>query len=107
LKPDANMKVITNESEIIAFDQEYSEELQLAPNYTRHTIDWKRLAADFDGIIIAPYIWSCRLPMDRTGPRHKVSNWYYPWDCASGCIWNGTAAIEAFEVVERAAIAAE
>ena len=31
-----------------------------------------------DGIIIAPYQWYCRMTVD----------WYYTWDCASGCIWN-------------------
>lgn len=42
-------------------------------------IDWGRVAADYDGIIIAPYLWQRRL----MGP-----SWYYGWDCASGCIWN-------------------
>ena len=41
-------------------------------------IDWVRVAGEYDGIIIAPYQWDRRLEHD----------WYYPWDCASGCIWN-------------------
>lgn len=40
--------------------------------------DWPRIAAEFDGIIIAPYQWAARLDLF----------WYYAWDCASGCIWN-------------------
>lgn len=40
--------------------------------------DWERIAADFDGIVIAPYQWRERLNL----------HWYYGWDCASGCIWN-------------------
>jgi hypothetical protein len=108
LKPDANIKEITNEREIITFDREYGEELTLGSlhKFTRHTINWERVASEYDGIIIAPYIWSCRLPMDMLGPRYKVSQWYYPWDCASGCIWNGTKAIEEFRVIEETAVAA-
>lgn len=46
-------------------------------------IDWRRVATDYEGIIIAPYILSRRL--------HDGSNWYYGWDCASGCIWDAAA----------------
>lgn len=46
-------------------------------------INWVRVAADYQGIIIAPYVWSRRL--------HEGSNWYYGWDCASGCIWDAAA----------------
>lgn len=44
-------------------------------------IDWLRVAEQWDGIIIAPYQWARRITHD----------WYYGWDCASGCIWNLTA----------------
>lgn len=50
-------------------------------------VDWNAVAADFDGVVIAPYQWSRRLQ----GP-----HWYYTWDCASGCIWN-LSAIESVE----------
>ena len=43
-------------------------------------IDWTAVARDFDGLVIAPYVWSRRL--------HPASHWYYGWDCASGCIWD-------------------
>lgn len=43
-------------------------------------IDWPAVAAQYDGIEIAPYQWEYRL----NGP---ISEWYYPWDCASGVIW--------------------
>lgn len=48
-----------------------------------NAIDWREVAKKHDGIIIAPYIWECRL-----NPR---SHWYYSWDVASGCIWNADA----------------
>lgn len=44
-------------------------------------IDWTAVTADHDGIIIAPYQWSLRMQLD----------WFYGWDCASGCIWNLSA----------------
>lgn len=44
-------------------------------------IDWRLVAAQFDGVIIAPYCWS----------RRNSHDWYYGWDCASGCIWNLSA----------------
>lgn len=43
-------------------------------------IDWPSVAAEYDGIEIAPYLWARRLEGD-------CSRWYYGWDCASGCIW--------------------
>lgn len=48
-----------------------------------YDIDWTRVAEKHQGIIIAPYQWSLRLA-------HEVA-WYYPWDAASGCIWDATA----------------
>ena len=109
LSSEANLKVIQGESELIRFDEEYSHTLEITRMYSRHAIDWQRLASEYDGIVIAPYVWSCRLPYrNEDVARKHVSDWYYPWDCASGCIWNGTKAISAFEVVtEGAAIAAE
>jgi hypothetical protein len=47
-------------------------------------IDWSKLIATYDGLIIAPYQWERRLG----GPF-----WYYSWDCASGCIWNTNAVV--------------
>ena len=43
-------------------------------------IDWAKLKEKYDGIIISPYQWKCRLS--------KITFWYYGWDCSSGCIWN-------------------
>jgi|ERR1043166_6922972 hypothetical protein len=63
-----------------------SEEVEdLSSNYpgefmSSQTINWRKLKDQYDGIIISPYQWSARL-----SPK---SNWYYPWDCSSGCIWN-------------------
>lgn len=53
-----------------------------------YAIDWKRVAKTYNGIIIAPYQWPARL--DRN------TQFYYGWDCASGCIWD-TRAIASVE----------
>ncbi len=47
-------------------------------------MDWVRIAAAYQGIIIAPYQWGCRLS----------PSWYWMWDCASGCVWNPKAIAE-------------
>lgn len=52
--------------------------------YRQRPIDWGKVAADYDGLIIAPYLWSQRL----FGP-----HWYGGWDCASGCIWTASAVL--------------
>ena len=46
--------------------------------------NWAPTAAQYAGVIIAPYQWERRLDGD-------ASDWYYGWDCASGCIWNADA----------------
>lgn len=51
-----------------------------------HYIDWAAVGESYNGLIIAPYLWSMRL--------YDGVFWYYGWDCASGCIWN-------LDVIER------
>jgi hypothetical protein len=46
-------------------------------------IDWPRVASKYQGIVITPYLWNLRL--------HNYTQWYYGWDCASGCIWDHKA----------------
>lgn len=57
-------------------------------------IDWPRVAASWDGLLIAPYQWSMRY--DPHVP------WYYGWDCASACVWN-LGALEVLEPVDEGA----
>ena len=45
------------------------------------SIDWESLRQIYDGIFISPYQHKCRLLNPNT-------QWYYGWDCSSGCIWN-------------------
>jgi hypothetical protein len=39
-------------------------------------IHWRKVAAEYSGIIIAPYF-----------NEFRFNSWYAGWDCASGCIW--------------------
>ena len=57
-----------------------------------YLINWVPVKEAWDGIIIAPYNWECRIPSE--------TSWYYGWDCASGCIWN-LDCIEEFSLVEQ------
>ena len=50
-------------------------------------IDWPRVAKDYAGIEICPYLYSRRDTM-----------WYYGWDVASGCIWDPSGIKELVEV---------
>lgn len=44
-------------------------------------IRWDKVAEEYCGIMITPYQWDRRLS-------GAAKWWYYPWDCASGCIWH-------------------
>lgn len=82
LKPSANVFWIDRPEEMAGFTMLYGEPMPghgLLFTY----IDWRKVAADADGIVIAPYIWEERLT--------ARSYWYYTWDVASGCIWNADA----------------
>lgn len=74
-----NVLKITNYDELLKFEDAY-----LIPNENEYMkgkkfdIDWSRVAENYDGIEIAPYIYKARMG-------HM---WYYGWDVASGCIWN-------------------
>jgi hypothetical protein len=56
-----------------------------------YEINWQKVSEKYQGIIISPYQWECRMK--------EKSAWYYGWDCASGCIWDLTC-IEEFKLQE-------
>jgi hypothetical protein len=55
-----------------------------------YQLQWDEVKKDYQGIIISPYQWDCRMDLK--------SSWYYGWDCASGCIWDLNC-IESFECI--------
>lgn len=91
LSPSAQILLLSSVEEIDDFTTRYgwskgksfAQPGLPAHHWVESGIDWHRVAADYDGIIITPYQWERRLE------RH--TSWYYGWDCASGCIWNPNA----------------
>jgi len=89
IQPDANILHLSTEKELIDFSVTYAlndpEEFRIfSKNFLGepyvYRINWARLRELYDGIIISPYQWNLRM--------NQTTTWYYPWDCASGCIWN-------------------
>ena len=98
LTDKANIRLITSVDELDEFDDDYAT--PTGRDIHRHTdrqfwgSDWPSVADRYDGFIIAPYLWERRL-----GSR---CDWYYTWDCASGCIWD-LAAIESVTAASEVA----
>lgn len=72
---EEKMIYIRSLADIDAFHEKYKREGEI---FNSEFIDWTKVAADYDGIEISPYLWK---------RRHSML-WYYGWDCSSGCIWN-------------------
>ena len=85
----SRMLVIRTERDFDAFEAKYLVRRDLMDG-----IDWKSVAQDYDGIEICPY----------QGSRRMSSDWYYPWDVASGCIW-GSGAIKSVEPIDNCKVA--
>jgi hypothetical protein len=89
LKPDANLLRLETEADIDSFTEEYGFNILQAAGFHSHLpeksdgIRWDLVADKYQGILIPTYHWSRRMFVS--------SSWYYPWDCASGCIWDADA----------------
>jgi len=67
---------ISNEDEFESFEHEF---LRQDTPVNGGLPDWGKIQKEgYNGIEICPYFWSKRMS----------SLWYYPWDVASGCVWN-------------------
>lgn len=93
LATNANIRRIDNGYDLDVFTDQFGVqtdwERRFDKSWEKWPIDWRAVAEKYDGITIAPYQWSRRMSHD----------WYYGWDCASGCVWN----LGAIESVELAA----
>lgn len=78
LAADADVLHISTARELREFGRHYRS--QKAHHDSLWSVDWAWVARDYGGIIIAPYQFRCRFD--------KECFWYYPWDCASACIWD-------------------
>lgn len=87
LADDHEVLVLDTIEKVMAFDQFWSRPDGFmgdgaSPLGDRwRGIHWAGIAAEHQGVVIAPYQWPLRMRLD----------WYYPWDCASGCIWDPAA----------------
>jgi hypothetical protein len=92
LRPDAQVLHIKGPEALEAFDREFGGRSSWADQcsdpslFEGHAVQWGKVAALYDGIVIAPYLPS--IALDGT------VRWYYGWDCAAGCIWNSAAIAE-------------
>jgi hypothetical protein len=85
-KPTADIMHVIGLDGMDAFTKKYSFAAKWASGTRRHDIDWFRVAEEFQGIIIAPYV------LNRRFDAHD--RWYTSWDCASGCVWDADAVLE-------------
>lgn len=84
----SEMKVIRNYEELKRFNDEYSINPEVSEDfYLDDLIDWRRVATDYAGIEICPYINK----IEQIRKNGKVFKWYTSWDVASGCIWDKRA----------------
>ena len=93
LKEDTKILHLKTADDIIAFSKvhcTYSRGNPFSQEIDSFKVDWSLVKFKFQGIVIAPYQWDCRL--------HEETMWYYGWDCASGCIWD-ISAIERIELL--------
>ena len=65
----SNVLHLSSDTDLMRFHDEYV--VRIYP-------DWERVGTEYKGILITPYAWNLRLELD----------WYYGWDCASGCFWD-------------------
>jgi hypothetical protein len=85
----AKILLLEDTDALDAFTDTYR--LTVPPYDSLRAIDWPRVVARYDGIIIAPYMWERRLS--------PHTFWYYCWDCASACVWN-TSVLEVVQETE-------
>ena len=69
--------------EILTFSEKYLSKESHVNAIINSDIDWPIISVKYHGILISPYQWSLR--------HDKIVDWYYGWDCASGCIWDKEA----------------
>jgi hypothetical protein len=84
LADDARVLWVRSKSAFGAFHDQYGTEVWLSKcsRVGIPVIDWRLVARDYHGVVIAPYRWEARI---------SDARWYYGWDCASGCIWDPAA----------------
>lgn len=93
LRRDAKILRLRNLREMEDFTTSFAPDSEY-----RHfgLIEWRRVADEFSGIVIAP--WQPDFRFQGNGLHSRA--WYWGWDCACGCIW-GDDAVETVGEPER------
>jgi len=89
LRDNHSILFLGSKSEIGVFTDRYGKPCPITKSRERKklAIDWQKVASDWDGVVVTPYRFDCRMEY----------RWYYGWDCASGCIWS-TASIRQYDL---------
>ena len=77
----SNILELSSESNLADFTDEYGVRYEMRYGQLimpQHDIDWRIVAHEYQGIIIAPYQIRAK----------EQYPWYRSWDIASGCIWD-------------------
>lgn len=82
--PDARLLVLADPEAVLTFGSEYGLGEAWGTGFPPgHAIDWERVEAKWQGIVIAPFQTTLR--------RDPRCRWYFGWDCACACIWDADA----------------
>lgn len=85
VEPSANILSISTEQEMSSFTAKFGFP---GETYGEYGINWEKVASSYSGIEITPYQGGIRGSfVDGAGWAQRFA-WYYPWDVASGCIWD-------------------
>lgn len=86
LNSKANILFLSTPDDVFSFSEKYKrrdmfyqEMNKSLKEFASVFIDWEKVAEDYDGIEVDPYLHELRLS-------HNLI-WYYGWDVPSGCIW--------------------
>ncbi len=91
LRQKHDVLIVDSLGALDAFQEKYTRSHHRVPSM--RIVDWPQVAAEWNGLIIAPYQWERRLACGFM--------WYYGWDCASGCIWRPRSAIDHVKASEQ------
>lgn len=77
-----NVLIIDNDKSFLDFSNQYKDP-QKEGRYGNYKINWPEVAKKYKGIEFSIYFYKYRMDNEH--------QWYYPWDVASGCIWDLSA----------------
>jgi hypothetical protein len=76
----SRMLIIDTEEKFLAFEKEYvwdDPQYRVGGESMVQYVNWGDVGEKYAGIEISPYF-----------PEFRMNRWYYPWDVASGCVWD-------------------